>query len=113
MKKIFLSLTFVLISTFIFAQGKNQTPSAHVKQQIEVLKNGGLNLSDVQIGRITYVLMAEEQTMERTQKTFAGNKSLLNERTKEAREHMFNNLKGALTPQQVEQFDAKKLGDKL
>jgi hypothetical protein len=42
-----------------------------------------------------------------------GNKSALEQRLAEVHEHMINNIKGAMNPQQVEKFDVLKLSDKL
>jgi|688.fasta_scaffold1697672_1 hypothetical protein len=112
MKKLLTILGFLFLGNVVFAQATN-TPSATVKKQIEVLKNADLNLTDVQLGRITTVLMGEEQNSVKVLKAVEGNKSLLEMRLKEIKDHKISNIKGAMSPQQVEKFDALKLADKL
>ena len=111
MKKVFIFLAFISFTSLAFAQ--NQAPSAKVKNQIAVLKNADLNLSEVQISRITTVLIGEEQNAIRAIKSVEGNKSLLEKRLQALKDSQINNIKGAMTPQQVERFDALKLADKL
>jgi hypothetical protein len=111
MKKVFIFLAFISLTSLAFAQ--NQAPSAKVKSQIAVLKNADLNLSEVQISRITTVLIGEEQNAIRAIKSVEGNKSLLEKRLQALKDSQINNIKGAMTPQQVDRFDALKLADKL
>jgi hypothetical protein len=112
MKKFTIFIALVLLSTFGFAQA-GQTPSAKVKQQMEVLRKADLNLSEVQLGRIQTVLMGEEANAARMLKALEGNKSLQEKRLQEMKQNQINNVKGAMSPQQAEKFDALNLGDKL
>lgn len=111
MKKIALLLGFV--ACFFTAQAQQNELSANVKKQLEVLKKADLNLTDVQISRITIVLTAKDQNYQKMLKTLSGNKSLLQTRTEEYKLDIQSNIKGAMSPQQAEKFDALKLGDKL
>lgn len=111
MKKI-LSLFLVLsISVLSFAQQKEL--SNRVKKQIEILKNPSLGLNDVQLSRITLVLINEDQILEKNLKAVSGNKSQMELRTKELHNNLINNVKGGMTTLQAETFDKLKLGDKL
>lgn len=111
MKRI-LSLIIVLsISVLSFGQQKELTP--RVKKQVEILKNSSLGLNDIQLGRITLVLINEDQILEKNLKALDGNKSQLEARTKELHSIMINNVKGGMTTLQAETFDKLKLGDKL
>ncbi len=113
MKKIvnFLFLFTLSVST-VFGQ-VNSTPSKEVLNKIEILKNANLQLSDVQIGRITTVLMGEEQNELRIKKAMEGNKSQLDIRLQEHKQHVISNIKGAMTPFQVELFEKQQLESKL
>lgn len=111
MKKVFIFLAFITLSNLSIAQV--QEPSSKVKAQIAVLKHAELNLSDVQLSRITTVLIGEEQNAERSIKSIEGNKSLLEKRLQALKENQINNIKGAMTPQQVKKFEDLKLADKL
>lgn len=111
MKKI--TLILGLVVCLFHAQAQQNELSANVKKQIEVLKKSDLNLTDVQLSRITMVLTAKDQNYQKMLKTLAGNKSLLQTRTEEYKADIQSNIKGAMTPQQAEKFDALKLGDKL
>lgn len=111
MKKIIIVAIFVLSANMLMAQSKE--PSKYVKHQIEVLTKADLGLNEVQLGRITYILIGEEANLERNKKALEGNKSALEQRLAEVHEHLINNIKGAMNPQQVEKFDVLKLADKL
>lgn len=112
MKKITLFVALVCLTTLVFAQS-GQTPSAKVKQQLEVLRKADLNLSEVQLGRIQAVLIGEEANAARMLKALEGNKSLQEKRLQEMKQNQINNVKGAMSPQQADKFDALKLADKL
>ncbi len=112
MRKMIVFALVILCSLQMKAQQGNQ-PSSQVKKEIEVLKNADLNLSDLQISRITQVLIGEEQILNKNLHVMEGNKSLISQRTKELKTNKVINIKGALTEQQSQKFDALKLGDKL
>lgn len=112
MKKIFFTLVVLFTTVFAYAQ-LNTTPSEAVKAQVEILKKADLNLTEIQIGRITTVLIGEESNETRIRKALEGNKSLLETRLAELKEHKIQNIKGAITPAQAEKFDALKLADKF
>ena len=111
MKKIVLLLSFLACLFNVQAQ-QNELP-ANVKKQIDVLKKADLNLTDVQLSRITTVLVGKDLGYQKMLKALEGNKSLLQTRTAEYKADLQSNIKGAMTPQQAEKFDALKLGDKL
>jgi hypothetical protein len=111
MKKILTFVAILFIGTSVFAQ--NNTPSETIKKEISILKSSDLNLSEVQLSRITTVLMGIEQNSLRTLKAAEGNKSLLEIRMKEVKEQKLNNVKGAMSAQQAQRFDALKLADKF
>ncbi len=111
MKKILLFVCFVSLFSWANAQ-QNALPPA-VKNQLEALKHPNLNLNEVQLSRIAYVLEMEYQNALKIQKTFEGNKSVLDARLKEHKEHIINNIKGAITPTQAEIFDNLKLAEKF
>lgn len=111
MKKIVLLFGFIACLFTVKAQ-QNDLP-INVKKQIEVLKKADLNLSDVQLSRITTVLIGKDQSYQKMLKALEGNKSLLQTRTAEYKADLQSNIKGAMSPQQAEKFDALKLGDKL
>lgn len=111
MKKVFIFLAFISLTSLAFAQ--NQAPSEKVKTQIAILKNANLNLSEVQLSRITTVLIGEEQNAARAIKAVEGNKALLEKRMQALKDNQINNIKGAMTPQQVQKFEELKLADKL
>ncbi len=105
MKKSILILTAIFFSlTSVFAQ--------NLKNDIELLKKE-LNISDVQAARISIVIEENNIIVAKTQKAFEGNNSVLQSRMEKLHELKINNVKGALTANQQELFDQKKLGDKL
>ncbi len=110
-KMIFLAI--ITFCSFQMTAQQGNKPSMQVKNEIEVLKNADLNLSDIQILRITQVLMGEEQILTKNLRVLEGNKSLIAQRTKELKLNKVINIKGALTEQQAEKFDALKLADKF
>lgn len=112
MKKTLSIFAFILIAFSTSAQ-VSSVPSAEVKNQVEILKNADLGLTDVQLSRVTSVLMGEENNMIRTKKALEGNKSQLDIRMKEFKANKINNIKGTMSPQQAEKFDALKLADKF
>jgi len=110
-KMIFLAI--ITLCSFQMTAQQGNKPSMQVKNEIEVLKNADLNLSDIQILRITQVLIGEEQILTNNLRVLEGNKSLIAQRTKELKLNKVINIKGALTEQQAEKFDALKLADKF
>ena len=111
MKKSIVTIVLILISIVSFSQ--NKTMSQRVKKQIEVLKKSDLNLTDIQLSRITIVLTNEDANYQKIVKAFEGNKSVLEAKTAEIKLYTINNIKGAMTPQQIEKFDAIKLAEKF
>ena len=97
----------------VSAQGTETPISENVKKQVEVLKSADLNLTPVQLNRATIVLVAEENKMERTKKMVEAGSPAYVERMKIMKEIMVKNIKGVMTPLQIEKFDAAKLADKL
>ena len=95
------------------ANAQKDKMSENVKKQIELLKKADLNLSDIQLTRITHVLVSDEQIIMKNKKSFESNKPLLESKLAEIKLYRINNIKGAMTPQQAEKFDALKLADKL
>ncbi len=112
MKKITLFFALICISLASFAQG-NQAPSAKVKQQMDILRKADLNLNEIQLGRIQTVLIGEEVNAARALKALEGNKTLQEKRLQEMKQNQINNVKGAMSPQQAEKFDALHLADKF
>jgi len=112
MKKLFLSLVLLATTQFIQAQTNNNLPEK-VKNQVEVLKNSDLKLSDAQLSRITSVLVAENDKVVKSQMMLEGNPSALHTRMVELKKVMITNIQGGMTPLQVEKFDLEHLGDKL
>lgn len=112
MKKIIIIAAILFSANFIMAQ-TSTAPSKQVLKELEILKNSELYLTDVQIGRITTVLSGEEYNTTRVLKSVEGNKSLTELKLKEIKEHKLNNIKGAMTPQQVEKFNKLNLEDKF
>jgi len=113
MKKLILIAAILFTgSVSLFAQA-GQTPSVKVKKQMEVLRQADLNLSEVQLGRIQTVLMGEEQNAVRALKAVEGNKALQEKRLQELKTNQINNIKGAMSPQQAEKFEALHLADRL
>jgi hypothetical protein len=111
MKKILFLLGFI---TCLFnVQAQQNELSANVKKQIDVLKKADLNLSDVQLSRITTVLVGKDISYQKMLKALEGNKSLLQTRIAEYKADVESNIKGAMSPQQAEKFDALKLVEKL
>jgi|688.fasta_scaffold50143_4 hypothetical protein len=111
MKKSIVILVLLLVTVVSFAQ--NTTMSQRVKKQIDLLKKADLNLSDVQLSRITIVLINDDENYQKMIKSFDGNKSLIEARIAELKIYTINNIKGAMTPQQIEKFDAIKLAEKF
>jgi hypothetical protein len=111
MKKIILSLS--LIACLFTVKAQQNELSVTVKKQIEVLKKADLNLSNEQLSRITTVLISKDLGYQKMLKALEGNKSLIQTRTAEYKADIFSNIKGAMSPQQAEKFDALKLSDKL
>lgn len=113
MKKIVLIFAFLFMClNMVFAQ-KQQNPSDKVKNELAVLQKADLNLSDVQVVRITTVLTASEQLYMENMKLLEGNKAVLQTRLKELKANKISNVRGAMTDQQVVKFDALKLEEKL
>ena len=114
MKKIISSLFVVLLlSTSVFAQNTELKPSPKVQKDIEILKKTELGLTEIQVQRITYLLIGEESNFKRVEKAFEGNKSQLELYSKELFENKISNIKGAMSAPQAEKFDQLKLADKL
>jgi hypothetical protein len=111
MKKSIVILVLILISVVSFSQ--QNAISKNVKKQIEILKKADLNLTELQLSRIAVVLSNEDAILQKNIKSFEGNKSILETRIAEIKANRINNIKGAMTPQQVEKFDAIKLAEKL
>lgn len=84
-----------------------------VKNELDILKKADLNLTEVQVSRITMVLNSQDQLLLKTQEALNGNKSVLDQRLKELKSNKINNILGAMTDQQVEKFKALKLEDKF
>ncbi len=112
MKNILLITVFICLAFAVNAQ-HGAAPSENVKKEIAILKNADLDLTDVQLSRITSVLVGEEANKIRLQKTFEGNKSQLELRLKDLHANKIGNIKGGMSPQQAEKFDALKLADKF
>lgn len=113
MKKIALLIaTIFMCLNMVFAQ-KPQNPSEKVKGELAVLQKADLNLSDMQVYRITAVLMASDQLYKENVKLLEGNKAVLETRLKELKANKISNVRGAMTDQQVTKFDALKLEEKL
>ncbi|MBP6623841.1 MAG: hypothetical protein KA198_01635 [Chitinophagaceae bacterium] len=112
MKKLITFIHCTLFAVAVFAQD-SKTLSPEIKTQIEILKNSTLQLSDIQISRITTVLVGEEMNYQRVLKSLNGNKSQLEIHLKELKEHKIQNIKGAMTPLQKEIFDNLKLDSKF
>ncbi len=105
MKKSILLLTVIFFSlTSVFAQNS--------KNDIDLLKKE-LNISDVQVARISLVIDEHNKIVAKTETAFEGNKSVLQSRLQKLHDLKVMNVKGALTPAQQELFDQKKLGEKL
>lgn len=115
MKHLFF-LAFVLFFSINIINAQTPTsnePSEHVKSELAILKKADLNLTDRQVARITAVLMSQETIETRNMKAVEGNKSVAEQRMKDLKANKINNIKGALTDQQVEKFNALKLEDKF
>ena len=112
MKQIILMAGFFLCSLGMTAQNSNSI-STQVSKEIEILRKADLNLSDIQISRITQVLVGQEQIQNRNNQALEGNKAVLAQRAAELRNSKIQNMKGAMTEQQIEKFDALKLADKF
>ncbi|GBL35602.1 hypothetical protein EMGBS15_11970 [Filimonas sp.] len=112
MKQITLIAGFFLCSLGMTAQNSNNI-STQVSKEIEILRKADLNLSDIQLSRITQVLAGQEQIQNRNNQALEGNKAVLAQRNAELRKSKIQNIKGAMTEQQREKFDALKLTDKF
>ena len=113
MKRTLFTIVLAFVFFFVNAQTSTNQPSAKVLHELSILKTADLNLSDVQIERITAVLSSQDQIYQKNMKVLEGNKSLLAQRIKELKEIKINNVKGALTEKQVEKFNALKLADQF
>ena len=111
MKKNIIIIILILISFVSFSQ--NNAITKRVKKQIEIIKKADLNLTELQLSRITMVLSNEDANLQKNIKSFEGNKSALEARIAEINTNSMNNIKGTMTPQQIEKFDAIKLAEKL
>lgn len=114
--KNYIILLFLLIATTQFSKAQTQNAPAvteQVKKELAILQKADLNLTDRQISRITAVLMSQEQIEARNLKALEGNKSAIEQRLKDIKANKINNLKGALTEQQIEKFNALKLEEKF
>jgi hypothetical protein len=111
MKKYIFAFLFLFATGSTFAQTQNI--SAEVKKEIEILKSANLNLSSVQLSRITLVLQGEEEIINRVKKTLDGNKSLLASSLATCKKNKISNIKGGMTDQQAEKFTALKLEEKF
>ena len=113
MKKIVL-IIILFVAVLSGANAKQALqPSETVKKEIAIFKKADLNLSDIQLYRITTVLMAEDQHLQRNKSAAEGNKAVMETRLKELKANKIKNLKGALTDQQAIKFDALKLADQF
>lgn len=112
MKKI-IFLSFLLCAGVFISQAQTQQPSAKVKQEVELIRKADLGLTDVQISRLTTVLMGEEKNLEMSMKALEGNKAQQETRFKLHHDNKIRNIKGVMSAAQAEKFDALKLGDKL
>jgi hypothetical protein len=113
MKKILSIAAFLMFSLVAGAQIKGSEPSENVKKQVTILKKADLGLTDIQISRITTVLMGEEANQLRAEKALEGNKAQLELRMKDMHVNKINNIKGAMSEAQAEKFDALKIADKF
>lgn len=113
MKKIFSIVAFVCVAFLSHAQQMGAVPSENVKKQVSILKNADLGLTEIQISRITTVLMGEESNQLRVEKALEGNKAQLELRMKDLRANKISNIKGTMNEAQAEKFDLLKLADKL
>jgi hypothetical protein len=111
MKKNIIIIILILISFVSFSQ--NNAITKRVKKQIEIIKKADLNLTELQLSRITMVLSNEDANLQKNINSFEGNKIALEVRIAEMNTNSMNNIKGAMTPQQIEKFDAIKLAEKL
>lgn len=112
MKKLIILLHCTFFAVTVFAQD-TKTISPEIQTQIEILKKSTLQLTDIQISRITTVLVGEELNYQRVLKTLNGNKAQIDSHLKELKEHKIQNIKGAMTPLQKEIFDSLKLESKF
>lgn len=104
----------MLISTLGFSQAQTEVKmSERVTKEIAVLQKADLNLSDIQLSRITMVLNSLDANYDKTMKTFEGNKSVQKLRLDEIQAQKLNNIKGVLTPAQLEKFNALQLEKKF
>lgn len=100
----------MLVSTLGYSQTNTEVKmSERVTKEIAVLQKADLNLSDMQLSRITIVLNSLDENYTKTMKTFEGNKSVQSQRLAEIQVQKVNNIKGVLTPSQLEKFNALKL----
>ena len=106
--------SFLLIALFFVvnttqAQVDKKQLSANVVREIALLKKADLNLTEVQLSRITLLLNSFDEMSDKTMKTLEGNKAAQKSRLDEIKKSKINNVRGAMTPQQVEKFDALQL----
>jgi hypothetical protein len=113
MKKIFSIVAFCCIAFVASAQVNGALPSEKVKKEIAILKNADLGLTDVQISRLTVVLMGEESNYLRMEKALEGNKAQMELRMKDLHVNKISNIKGTMNEAQAEKFDSKKLSEKF
>ena len=113
MKKIFSIVSFCLLSFVGTAQVMGAQPSEKVKKEVAILKSADLGMTDIQLSRVTVVLMGEESNYLRMENAREGNKAQLEQRMKDMRANKISNIKGTMTDAQAEKFDAMKLGDKF
>lgn len=111
MKNLICISFLIFVSNFVNAQDLKL--SNNVKNELEILKKANLNLSDIQISRITHILQSDEEIVIRNKKTYNGNKVMLEEKLAEIKKYRINNILGAMTPLQAEKFVQQKLEDKL
>lgn len=110
MKKLFLSMALVGLSTFAFAQQSQSTTNnmkrgdmkqnmaMHQQKQMDKMKSD-LNLNDDQVMKIKAL---QDERMEARKNKMAGNKTEKMEKRKDAREEM----KKILTPEQYTKWES-------
>lgn len=104
----------MLVSTLSFSQTNTEVKMPErVTKEIAVLQKADLNLSDMQLSRITMVLNSLDANYIKIEKTLEGNKSVQKLRLDEIQAQKVNNIKGVLTPSQLEKFNALKLESKF
>jgi len=113
MKNTIVLLCLLFGSSIHFAQSTSNEVPKEIKQKIEILRNAGLGLTDVQLSRITYVLIGEEKNITKNIQTLEGNKGLQQSRMKELQAQKIMNIKGTMNQTQIEKFDLLKLSEKI